>query len=319
MKTKAYLLALLALSIIASSMMGSAQVDLKQALFSPESVSAQIFWNIRLPRILLAALTGAALGVSGCAFQALFRNNLASPYTLGVASSASFGAVLSIKTSALSSILGFFHVGAGAFIGALLSIIPLSLIRRMGPELMLVCGVVLAFFFSSLTLLVQSLGSLNESYSMIRWMMGGIGTISWAGVLLVAVVSLCLILMIWRGARSLDLIFMGDEISKSKGLDVVRERRKFFFLTSGLVALVVTNCGPIGFVGIVAPNLCRTLIGARMSELIPTTALASAIFLTVSDTIARAAFGPSQLPVGIVTALLGSPVFALLLIKHHRN
>jgi len=311
------LLGCLILALALAPLFGSADINPIAGIVGSEPVAKTIFWNLRLPRVILAGLAGASLGVAGCVFQALFRNNLASPYTLGVASSASFGAVLFLKSSLLGGVATGMNlgVGIGALIGAFFSIIPISLLRGLKAELLIICGLVLAFFFSSLTILVQSLSSLNESYSMIRWMMGGVETLSWGYLGLTSFFCLGLMAFIWRGARVLDLLFMGDEFSQAKGIDVRSERRKYFILTSLLIALIVACCGPIGFVGIIVPNLCRILFGARMSSLIPLSAASSAIFLIACDTLARTILGPSVIPVGVVTALIGTPIFALLIVR----
>ncbi len=284
------------------------------------SASDEILLRLRIPRVLLGFFAGAILGGAGVVFQSLFRNDLASPYTLGVAGGASFGAVLSIKLGMTSAIFGFSLPALGGVIGALIATMLVVLLYRTkgnayGPATMLLGGVVISFLFSSLVLFVQYTSSFNESYEIIRWLMGGLETIDYLGVGTLAIGALILLAMGVFKSTDLDLLSMGDELAFSRGVDASRLRLKLFVLVSSIVGITVSFVGPIGFVGIVIPHFVRILIGPAHRTLFWLSMLTAGGFLVTCDCLARVLLAPAELPVGIITALAGSPWFLYLLFR----
>jgi iron complex transport system permease protein len=295
----------------------------------------KILWKIRIPRVALALLAGAALAVSGMTFQAMFRNPLATPFTLGVSSGASLGAAVYIyleqvplpawlgallwKVEQGLSTLGISAVSVFAFAGALTAIFlvyGLARARRgFSTTTMLLAGVALAFFFSSLILLMQYLSDFTRTFRMLRWVMGGLDSVvdfqEVRGVFLFVAIGCVIVLYL---THELNLITTGEELAASRGVEINRVKTILFFTASLMVGAVVAVCGPIGFVGLMAPHICRLLIGPDHRYLTPATLLFGGAFLVLCDTLARTVMAPTELPVGIITALLGGPFFLWLLL-----
>jgi iron complex transport system permease protein len=267
----------------------------------------------------MAFLAGAALAVSGMAFQALFRNPLATPFTLGVSSGASLGAALWIHLGWTASLGYVSGVSLFAFSGALLAITlvyGLSRIRQgFSTATLLLAGVAINFFFSSLILLLQYLSDFTRTFRMLRWVMGGLDKVidfpEVFGVLPFAVSGCAIVLYL---THELNLITVGEELATSRGVEVNRTKVVLFFAASLMVGAVVAICGPIGFVGLMAPHICRLMIGPDHRYLTPATLLFGGAFLIVCDSLARTIIAPTELPVGIITALLGGPFFLWLLL-----
>ena len=278
-----------------------------------------ILWKIRIPRVCLAFLAGAALATSGMAFQAMFRNPLATPFTLGVASGASLGASLAIHLGLTFSLIGFSSVSWFAMAGALVAILivyGLSRARQgFSTATMLLAGVAVSFFFSSLIVVLQYVSDPGSTFRMLRWVMGGLGNVvdfdDLLGVLPFVASGL---LIVFYLTHELNLITTGEELATARGVEVNRTKRGLFFAASLMVGGVVAVCGPIGFVGLMAPHICRLMIGPDHRYLTPATLLFGGAFLAVCDTVARTVIAPTELPVGILTALLGGPFFLWLLL-----
>ncbi len=290
--------------------------------------AAKIFWGERLPKTALAALAGAALALAGLTMQTLFRNDLATPYTLGIASGASFGATLSIQFSGTLaaiglplSLFGVPQVVWGAFAGAALAVgFVLGLSRRAGtPERVLLAGVATGFFFSSLVLCQQYLANPTKAFAAIRWTTGGVDLCEPGYLATTGAVLAVSALFLYRRSRELDALTLGDERAKSLGVEVDRLRAALFLLSSALVAVVVAFCGPIGFVGLTVPHVARLCVGCETRRLIPATLAGGALFLAVCYTFSRIVLFPSALPVGVVTSLLGGPFFLWLLLRDPRR
>jgi iron complex transport system permease protein len=278
-----------------------------------------ILWKIRLPRVIMAFLAGSALAASGMAFQAMFRNPLATPFTLGVSSGASLGAAVAIHLGLAFQLLGIPAVTWLAFAGALAAIglvYGLTRTRRgFSTATMLLAGVAVSFFFSSLILFLQYLSDFTRTFRMLRWVMGGleqiVGFDEVFNVLPFAVSGTLVVLYL---THELNLITTGDELATARGVDVNRTKFWVFFAASLMVGAVVAVCGPIGFVGLMVPHICRLLVGADHRWLTPAALLVGGAFLTLCDTLARTAIAPTELPVGIITSLLGGPFFLWLLL-----
>ncbi len=287
--------------------------------FGSGSTESTVFWTLRTPRVCLAFLAGAALAVSGMAFQGLFRNPLATPFTLGVSSGAALGVGLYVRMGLSLSLPGIPGTSLFALLGALLAILlvyGLSRARKSSSTMtLLLAGVAVSFFFASLLLFLQYLNDFTQSFRVLRWLMGGLEVVGFEPVLnlLPAVVAGTLILF-WL-SQDLNLLLAGEEVAMSRGVDVRRTRKILFLACSLMVGAVVAACGPIGFVGMMAPHICRLLIGANHRILLPATFLFGGSFLTLCDTLARTIIAPVEIPVGILTALLGGPFFLWLLVR----
>ena len=280
-------------------------------------ILAERFWNTAL-----AFIAGGGLALAGLVLQTLFRNPLASPFTLGIAGGASFGAAVAIAAAPL--IGGTVpHAGAaGSLLGALFAIVlVLSLVRGrdMASETVLLAGVGVSFFFSGLILFTQYLSEEGRLFRMIRWTMGQISLTDpvllapLAGAVVAAAVLLCLF------ADEMDILLTGDERALSLGVNLYAARIFLFLLSSILVGAVVSVCGPIGFVGLTAPHFARRWVGGEHRRLVPASFLFGAVFLAVCYTAARTILYPDILPVGVITSLFGGPFFIWLLTRTERH
>ncbi len=287
-------------------------------------LETHILWRIRIPRVLISFIAGAGLAVSGMAFQALFRNPLAAPFTLGVASGASLGAAVYVWLGLPFILLWIPGVSVFAFLGAALSI---SLVygltrarRGSSTATMLLAGVAVSLFFASLILFTQYMSDYTQSFRILRWLMGDLAVVGFEPVLnmLPFVAGGCAILLYFT--RELNLLTTGEDIAMSRGVDVRRTKAVVFFATSLMVGGVVAITGPIGFVGMMAPHICRLLVGWDHRLLAPATVLFGGAFLVACDTLSRTLIplfepqSPVEIPVGVITALLGGPFFLWLLL-----
>lgn len=286
---------------------------------SGSSPGGLVLWHIRVPRVASALLAGAGLAIGGAAFQALFRNPLATPYTLGVASGAAFGMALGMRLRPLFAGLEIDLGTVSALIGAGLAIGAVWAVARMRPDfstsVLLLAGVAMTFFFSSLILFLQYTTTLGDSFRLVRWLMGGLGSTDWGACLRLLVFVTSGGLVIGLRARDLDLLTIGDATAAGRGVDVRRVQRQVFLGTSLMVGGVVSVCGPIGFVGMMAPHIARLSVGGLHRNLLPAAAIFGGAFLVASDTVARTIIAPVELPVGVITAFLGGPFFLWLLVR----
>ena len=324
MRPRTALLLLLALWIavaVLTPLVGSQPVRLADVLRGDPTV-ASIFWQIRLPRILLALLGGAALAVSGLGFQTLFRNALAEPYTLGISSGAALGAVLALRLQG-GAFLGLSIVALASFAGALGAtalIVGLAL-RRQGIQTstLLLAGVAVSLSCSAIILFLQYLSDSTQTFRMVRWMMGGLSVVGYTEVLWllpwVLGGSAALFALRWE----LNLLLTGEELAASRGVDLARLRRLVLLATSLMIGALVAVAGPIGFVGLIVPHMLRRLIGHDHLFLVPACVLGGGAFLTLCDAVGRTVMAPAELPVGILTALLGGPFFLWLLVFRRRE
>lgn len=294
-------------------------------LFRPgaDDLDAIIFWKIRVPRVLLAMFAGMGLSLGGVVFQAIFRNPLATPFTLGVAGGASLGVTLAIFLGLNLTILGVSGVSLAALVGAMGSITIVYGIARatsnVSPNTMLLGGVAISFFFSSLILLLQYLGDMSDSFRIIHWLMGDLSRASAGAIFQILPFIVSGILITGFLYRELNLLSIHDDLAGSCGLHVEKMRIILFLAVSLMIAGIVTVCGPIGFVGIMAPHICRLIVGANHRNLIPAAILFGGVFLTLCDTLARTIATSAEVPVGIITAILGGPFFLWLLFKKARS
>lgn len=281
--------------------------------------NSPIFWQLRLPRLLLCMLAGMALSVSGAAYQSVFRNPLTDPYVLGISSGASLGA-------AIAFLLGLerFPCGVGgmALITAMLTLLLIYRIASMGNRMhtttLLLTGVCLTFLMSAVISFLMVLHQ-DKMESIIFWTMGSFASASWFDVWMLAPVTLLGIAVVAYHARDLNLLLAGGETAQSLGVEVEKVKRRILFFTTLMVAFAVSCCGVIGFVGLVVPHCVRLVTGPDNRKVVPCSIFLGAIFLLLCDTLARTLFQPSELPVGSLTALVGAPLFIYLLYKTKRN
>lgn len=282
-----------------------------------ENRDREIFFRLRLPRVLLAALVGGSLAVAGASFQALLRNALAEPYTLGVAGGASLGAVLAIHSGLAASFLGIPAVPLAAFVGAVLSMALVFFLARSGRRLptvtLLLAGVTVNVFFSAAILIVNYLADLSQIHRMIHWMMGGIDTVGLDKVGRTLPFAAVGVAILWSQARAFNVLSLGEETARSLGVDVERTKLVAFGAASLVTGAAISASGPIGFVGLIVPHAVRIVLGPDHRLLIPASVLAGGAFLAVCDTAARTLLPSGELPVGVLTGLLGGPFFVWLL------
>ena len=320
MKRRPELLALILIMVIvtmtiAGICLGSVRItvtDIVQAIFSPQKInrnSAYIIRNLRIPRVVSAILTGAALALCGVVFQSVFRNPMADSYVLGVSSGASFfvglGFVLGISFADVS-------LPVVAFIGAMLTTVLLFAISRRSTASLLLSGIALNFFLSALTTLTIYLSN-RQADNILFWTLGSLGSSSWKRVLILSCVLAAATVITGRSCTAMDLLLMDDSTAISSGVDVKKTRIILLAVASVVTATVVCFCGIIGFVGLMSPHFVRILVGPKHRRLLPLSMLMGSAILLFSDIICRFAVAPSELPIGIITSVLGAPVFLTLL------
>ncbi|MDT8717358.1 iron ABC transporter permease [Clostridium sp. 19966] len=277
-----------------------------------------IIFMVRMPRIAMASLVGMGLAVVGASFQSLFKNPLADPYVLGISSGSALGASIAMVMK-LSTILNFLSiVTVFAFVGAVATTILVYFIAqvrgRVATTNLLLAGSAISFFMSSLISLIMAFNQ-QEVNQIVFWMMGSFNASSWKNIFIVAPVVFIGTAIIYLFYRDFNLMLVGEENAKSLGVYTERLKKVIVIISSMIIAVSVSFSGIIGFVGFIVPHMVRLIFGPNNKALIPFSALGGAIFLLFSDTIARTAASPAELPVGAVTALIGSPYFIYLLIK----
>ena len=309
-------------AMVIGLLLGSVPVDFS-ALLAGDAGARAIFFDLRLPRVLLAAVVGAALAVSGAALQPTLRNPLASPEIIGVSGGAAIAAVLALAflpPGALSAGLVPVVAFAGATASSLL-VFRLAHVRgRLDPYTQVLVGVTFNTFAAALILLVHALVDLKRSHSIVFWMMGGVAIEPYPVVGLAALLVVAATAALLREAHALDLLALGDEAARALGADADAVRRRVFLASSLLVGAVVSLCGIITFAGLVVPHVLRRLLGSDNRLLLPASFFGGAAFLIACDALARWVAAPAELPVGAITALAGAPFFVYLLRRgRHRR
>ena len=295
------------------SVVGVVHFDINSLTESP------IFWRLRLPRIVLSVLTGAALSVCGAAYQSVFRNPLTDPYVLGISSGASLGAALAILLGLEAYLWG---VGGMALCTALLTILLIFKVASMGNRMhtttLLLTGVCLTFLITAIVSLLMALHH-DKMERIIFWTMGSFASSSWLDVVILLPVVLVGLGVVIYHSRDLNLLLTGSETAQSLGVEVEKVRRRLLFFTTLMVAFCVSACGVIGFVGLVVPHCVRLVCGTDNRKVVPYSIFVGAIFLLLCDTAARTLIPPNELPVGSITSLVGAPMFIYLLYKSKRK
>jgi iron complex transport system permease protein len=313
-------LVVLVAAFVAALAFGAERVDLAAIVRGDaDAVQRTIFFDLRLPRVAAAAFVGGALAVAGVVFQGLLRNPLAEPYLLGLSGGGSLGAVLSIVAFGSHAVSGAWGRTAAAFGGCLLAIALVYAVASRGgglrPSTLLLAGVVANGFFLAGLAAVQFAASPTEAQALLRWVMGGLSAPREGELLALAVVVPAGLLLVGALATQLNLLVFDEETARHLGVEVTRLRRTLFFATSLLVAACVAVSGPIGFVGLCVPHAVRFVVGADHRLLTPASCFVGAAFLVLADALARTLFAPQELPVGVVTAIVGAPAFVLLLAR----
>lgn len=307
--------------LITAPFIGSKILNLS-SVFSGSSNNFILF-QLRIPRTIIAFIAGASLSLGGLIFQNLFKNKLATPYTLGISSGAAAGALIAIKFNLFGSFFGFGFTYLAGFMGAILSVLLILAILKITGSTsvytVLLAGVAINFFFSAFILLIQYLVDMTQSISAIRWLMGSLTISGYKEILIIAPVFLVFIIIVLLLKKELILISAGDEFASSKGMNVKKFRISIFILVSLITGMVVSVTGPIGFVGLIIPHIIRLLIKDDFRILVIFSIFFGGIFLVIADIISRVLIPPAEIPVGIITSFFGAPFFIFILISGVRN
>ncbi|MGK3967305.1 FecCD family ABC transporter permease [Sorangium sp. So ce118] len=317
--------AALALALLAAVLLGAEPVSVERALAGP-GLDRTLLLDVRLPRVLLAAISGAGLAAVGAAFQALLQNPLAEPYVLGVSGGSALGAAIAIALGVgASTVLGATLLPAAALVGGLVATVLVYAIARGAAEgtsgaSMLLAGVIVNSVASGLITFLKTVVSPSRSQQLLRWLIGFVELPTTSALLGVAayVVAGCAVLV--ANAARLNLLSLGDESAETLGVDVRAVERRIFFASSCVVGAIVSRTGLIGFVGLIVPHAVRRLAGADLRRVLPLSLVAGAVLLTTCDLLARLLFRwlGTEPPVGAVTAVLGGPLFLALLRRSPR-
>ena len=306
--------AMLAVALVAP-LLGSSHIDLARA-FAHQSPDYEILFFARLPRVLVSLLGGAALSITGVLFQCMLRDPLAEPYTLGVSSGASVGAVLAIC-------LGFQPIGLFSLIGAaavLLIVVGIAMEgRRLSSFTLLLTGVTMNSMSFASIMFLHNLATFSQSFAISRWLMGGLDAVPYStiAVLTAAIVPVA-VLVTWK-APQWNLLSIGDDWAASRGVSTSAMTLFGYIAGSILTGLVTSLTGPIGFVGLIVPHALRIRLGADHRTLLPCSFLLGGAFLCLCDTLSRTVLAPTEIPVGVITALAGGPFFIWLLRSRHKS
>lgn len=280
-----------------------------------------IIWSIRLPRVLLGALVGASLSMTGAAFQGIFKNPMADPYVIGISSGAALGASIAIILGINISFMNLSTISIFAFIGALSAVFTVYNIARIKNKVpvttLLLAGIAIGQFLTAIMSFLMVIYS-KDMAKIIYWTMGSLAGKGWTPLISITIPVVISMMGIGFFARDLNIMLIGEESAQSLGIDVERTKVYILILGSFLVSMVVSVSGIIGFVGLIIPHIVRIVLGPDNRILLPSSALVGAIFMIFADTIARTIISPVEIPVGIITALFGGPFFLYLLRKSKR-
>ncbi len=316
--TKTLTLTLLIVLSLLSPFLGAMDIDLNQ-IWLQDSLEHQIFFELRVPRLMLAFFSGALLSLSGWLFQTLFRNALMTPFTLGISGGAVLGTGVAVVLGLNTIVAGMAIAALFGFAGALLSVVLLLWLSRYiahrGSSSLLLLGIALSFFFSAALMVLFSLASAMQSHAILHYTMGSLSTMGYTQALSIAVISMGLLATLYMKRFELALLGVNDEHARLKGIDT-RRLTYFLLLVSSLaIGVLISITGPIGFVGLIIPHMVRKLYAKANHHLIIPTALFGGLFLSACDTLSRLPQLQSEIPIGIVTAFIGGPFFIYLIIK----
>lgn len=329
---------LLVLAVFGALCFGSVSIDFSDTLrilgnkipwlkdfISLEGIKSShmtIIYQLRLPRILVALLTGASLATVGCAYQGIFKNPMADPFVIGVSSGAALGATIGIVFNISLQFLGFTTISICAFIGSLLTVFIVlkiaSIKKNLPTTTLLLSGIAINYFFSAIISLLMLLNreKLEKVY---LWTLGSFSASTWHEVGLILPVVVFGFMAIWLFSKDLNMMLLGDEDAGSLGVHVQRTKKIILVISSIMVAVVVSASGIIGFVGLIIPHMVRLVSGPHHQRLLPLSMLVGGLFMVLCDTLARTLLAPAELSVGIITSLFGVPFFLMLLYKSKKG
>jgi len=311
------LYALLLIFTLLSPFAGTASLDYS-ALFETNSLSQHIFLELRLPRILLAFVVGGTLALAGLVFQTLFRNSLMTPFTLGVSGGAVLGAGISIKLG-LTFILGISAISLFGFIGALSTVLLLILLskylKKAEQESLLLLGIALSFFYSSALMVIFYLSSFTETATIMRFTMGSLSVVGYESLVTISIFSALLLVLLYFKRYDLQLLAISDEQAALKGVKTKELTYLLLGLSSLAIGVLVSLTGPIGFIGLIVPHMVRKIYQKPITSLILPVFFIGGFFLLACDTLARFLSSGSEIPIGVITALIGGPFFIYLIIS----
>ena len=279
-----------------------------------------IIWEIRFPRVILGAVCGAGLALCGVLMQCVTKNPIAEPYVLGISSGASAGAVAVIVLGGISSI-GINTISAGAFVGSIVSgVLVFAIGTQMGRTTsttrLVLTGMAISTIFGAITnLLIYAAKNSNQAKNAIFWTVGSLGGAKWSVLLLPTIMLVIVLVVSIFMSKSLDILLLGDDSAIILGINVKLIKSVILILSTLLISTIVAVTGAIGFIGLVVPHICRTIAGSNHKKLVLLSSLIGSIFLTMADILARALFPPIEIPIGIITALVGGPFFLFLISK----
>jgi iron complex transport system permease protein len=281
-----------------------------------------IILNIRLPRVLLGVIVGAALSISGAAFQGIFKNPMADPYIIGISSGAALGAAISIVAKIDFSLLGMSSVSIGAFIGAIAAAFLVYFISRVKNKIpvdnLLLSGVAVGQFFTAVMSFIMVINSKDMS-KIIFWTLGSFSGKGWEPFLKTSPPVIIFMIILTFFAKDLNIILTGEEAAQSLGVEVEKTKIYILVICAFITSSVVSVCGIIGFVGLIIPHIVRLIVGPDHRILLPSSALVGGMFMIFADTVARTVISPTEIPVGIITAMFGGPFFIYLLRKRKKT
>ena len=327
----------LLVSIVVSVSLGAASPSFNEAMqtifsklfpflnINPGSqITQTIILNLRLPRIILAIIAGAGLAAAGATMQGTLRNPLVSSYVLGISSAAGFGAALAIVFGVgILSVFGGYIVIVNAFLFSVLAmamVYGIARVRGMSSETVILVGVAIGFLFSALLSLIQYVAPQYQAVSaVVFWLMGSLTSATWASILIILPIVVVTMMLMMQQSWNINVLSMGEDVATSLGVNSKRVLAINMVLETLATASIIAFIGVIGFVDLIAPHIARMLIGSDHRFLIPCSALVGAFLLLCSDTVARLVIAPTELPVGIVTALLGVPFFIYILVSKRRQ
>jgi len=310
------------------ALVGTQKISLKEVFTGPgetagENIDYEIFVGVRLPRVILAALVGAALACSGVVLQAILRNPLADPYILGISSGAGLGAIIAILSGIGWTFWGGSPITAFAFAGAVATVWLVWCIGRFTGKSqvtsLLLAGVVVNAFFSAVIMFLTSIAKSEQLRSTIYWLMGSITEKDWSVLCICGACILAGIIALFSICHRFNALALGEEEAQGLGVDTAKTKAVAFGFAAFITAIAVSLSGLIGFVGLIIPHGVRLVFGPDHRQLLPVSAIIGSAFLICADTVARTIVAPAQLPVGVITAIAGGPFFLILLAKYSRK
>ncbi len=318
---KTYLWFTLVTLTLLSPFAGTASLDFN-TIFDVNSLSQRIFLELRLPRILLAFVVGGTLGLAGLLFQTLFRNSLMTPFTLGVSGGAVLGAGISIKLG-LTLIFGLSAVSFFGFLGAFSTVILLIVLSRYlkkaEQESLLLLGIALSFFYTSALMVIFYLSSFTETATIMRFTMGSLSVVGYENLITISIFSALLLTLLYLKRFELQLLSISDEQAALKGVNTKKITYLFLGVSSLAIGVLVSLTGPIGFIGLIIPHMVRKIYQKPVSTLIFPVFFMGGFFLLACDTLTRFLSTGSEIPIGVVTALIGGPFFIYLIIAKQKS